>query len=79
MLPEPSSPEQPERKNDEIITESQGNAEKETDDKGNMCTNIIKDCALVIFRKRTGNGRKIVYLIFVIVFVAQALEFGKAI
>lgn len=47
-----------------------------TNTKGNMCSNVIKDCAMVIVRKRSGNGRKIVYLILVIVGLSQALDFG---
>lgn len=43
---------------------------------GNMCSNVIKDCFTVIVRKRSGNGRKIVYLILVIVGLSQALDFG---
>lgn len=43
---------------------------------GNMCTNIVNDCVMVIVRKRSGNGRKIVYLILVIVGLSQALDFG---
>lgn len=47
-----------------------------TNPKGNMCSNVIKDCAMVIVRKRSGNGRKIVYLILVIAGLSQALDFG---
>lgn len=50
-----------------------------TDTRGNMCSNLLKDCVTVIVRKRSGNGRKIVYLILVIVGLSQALDFGMAV
>lgn len=47
-----------------------------TNTSGNMLSNVVKDCATVIVRKRSGNGRKIVYLILVFVGLSQALDFG---
>lgn len=72
MLPESKSPE-----NGSI--EKSTVTETVTTTTGNMCSNVIKDCATVIVRKRSGNGRKIVYLILVIVGLSQALDFGMAV
>lgn len=74
MLPDSKSPESP-----------NGSTEKPTANdtvtmtKGNMFTNVLKDCATVIVRKRSGNGRKIVYLILVIVGLSQAIDFGMTV
>ncbi len=43
---------------------------------GNMCTNVVKDCTMVIIRKRDDNGRKIVYIGLIIVGLSAALEYG---
>lgn len=72
MLPESKSPE-----NGSI--EKSTVTETVTTTKGNMCSNVIKDCATVIVRKRSGNGRNIVYLILVIVGLSQALDFGMTV
>ncbi len=57
-------------------TKSGTTIEPVTDTKGNICTNVIKDCVLVVAKKRTGNGRKIVYIILVIIGLSQALDIG---
>ncbi|KAG4076785.1 hypothetical protein HA402_009131 [Bradysia odoriphaga] len=46
-----------------------------TNSNGNICSNVINDCITVIVRKRSGNGRKIVHLILIIVGLSQALDF----
>lgn len=43
---------------------------------GNMFINIIKDCALVLARKRSGNSQKIIYVILVISGLSVALDYG---
>lgn len=65
MLPETKSPEH-----------ASTTIEPVTHTTGNVCTNTIKDCAMVIVRKRGGHGRKIVCLVLIIVGLSQALEFG---
>lgn len=40
------------------------------------CLNAIKDCVMVIVRKRSGHGRKIVCLTLAIAGLIQALEYG---
>ncbi|KAJ6643888.1 Proton-coupled folate transporter [Pseudolycoriella hygida] len=40
----------------------------------NKCRNAIKDCAMVIVRKRSGNGRKIVCMALAIAGLLQVLE-----
>lgn len=76
MLPETTTSEQANTVKS-IPIDSVDNAKIVTE--GNMCTNVLKDCYNVIARKRTGNGRKIVYLILVIVGLSQALDFGMTV
>lgn len=61
-----------ERNSTEHATEIESNVEGKS-----LCTNVIKDCASVIIRKRNGHGRKIVCLILIIVGLSQALEYGE--
>ncbi|XP_037040466.1 uncharacterized protein LOC119077377 isoform X2 [Bradysia coprophila] len=48
--------------------------ESATSADGNKCMKAIKDCAMVIVRKRSGNGRKIVCLTLAIAGLIQVLE-----
>lgn len=46
---------------------------------GNLCRNVVKDSIMVIIRKRSGNSRKIVYLVLVIVGLSQAIDYGMTV
>lgn len=67
----------------EMKSQEDGGIDKTTEkdivkNDSNMCSNIVKECVTVIVRKRSGSGRKIVYLILVIVGLSQAIDFGMS-
>lgn len=74
MLPESKA-----TQNGGSIEKPKENETVATKTNGNMCSNVVKDCVTVIVRKRSGNGRKIVYLILIIVGLSQALDFGMTV
>ncbi len=50
-----------------------------THTKCNICTNVIRDCVAVIVRKRSGNSRKKMYLVLVVIGLSLALEYGSTV